>query len=380
MRADPHPMNLQRLTALQEFGIMDTPPETEFSEITDLLADLLEVPVALITFVDNDRQWFKANTGLDFTETPVDQAICAHALLQNDLLEIPDTLEDPRTADNPLCLGPDGVRFYAGQPMVTRAGLPLGSLCVLDRKPRQLSPVQRRLLRVMADQIMRQLELRVALEAQNVLQSEADHRVKNSLQSMSAIVRIYTRTVRDGAALEALGAIQRRIDAVAALHEELQNDDGSASVDSAAYLTRVMNLLQESAPANISFRTRFAPAMLRSDQAANLAMIISEFTANSIKHAFPDGIEGEISVHLDLTETGFFRLECADNGVGQETDDQPRSRTSGIGLSLVSAAAASLGGTDTTELTTDGSRLVLEFHDDRMEDAPTQEPLLSDRK
>ena len=363
MRADLHPLNADRLDTLRDLDILDTPEETEFNEIVELASQICGTPISLISLVDEDRQWFKARVGFDRPETSLDESICSHAILNGDLFEINDLQADERTKDNPLCVGENKVRFYAGAPLVASNGLPLGTLCVLDNKPLVLTDLQRQALKVLSRQVIKQLELRIALRNQAILQAEADHRVKNSLQSMSAIVRIYTRRITDSTALEALGAIQRRIDAVAALHQELQGTDGRDTIDAATYLDRVMTLLQETAPENVSFRSDFAAIVMRSDQAANLAMIISEFVANSIKHAFPDGMPGEITVSLSVIEPGQYRLECADNGVGVETDKKPTTRTEGIGLSLVNAAVSSLGGNSDASLTEDGSRLTLDFSD-----------------
>jgi two-component sensor histidine kinase len=210
---------------------------------------------------------------------------------------------------------------------------------------------------------MKQIELRKAVENQKALQAEADHRVKNSLQSMSAIVRIYARTVTDDAARDALAAIQRRIDAVAALHEQLQGQNGRDTVDTDAYLTSIVSHLRDMTPPNVHIDAEFAPVILRSSHAANLAMIISEFVANSIKHAFPDSREGRITVRVEVVSPNTYRLECRDNGIGAQSSQPSPSRTQGIGLSLVSAAAANLSGQTQTDLTADGSHLVLEFRD-----------------
>jgi len=361
MRADLHPLNAERLDTLHGFDILDTPEETEFNEIVELASQICGTPISLISLVDEDRQWFKASVGFERPETSLEESICSHAILDSDILEINDLKADDRTADNPLCVGEEQVRFYAGAPLIASNGLPMGTLCVLDTKPLELNDFQRQALRVLSRQVMKQLELRIALRNQSILQAEADHRVKNSLQSMSAIVRIYTRKITDPTALEALGAIQRRIDAVAELHQELQGTEGRDTINAATYLERVLNLLQETAPENVSFRSDFAAIVMRSDQAANLAMIISEFVANSIKHAFPNGMPGEISIRLSVVDPGQYRLECGDNGIGQQTSKEPTTRTEGIGLSLVNAAVSSLGGNSEASLTGDGSSLILDF-------------------
>jgi len=368
MRAAPHPQNAQRLELLEGYGILNTGPELDFDEIVALASEICDAPITLVSLVEEDRQWFKAETGFGQSETPIDQAICAHTILQDEILEIPDTQADPRTRDNPLCIGDEAARFYAGAPLIAHEGMAIGSLCVLDNKPRVLTPLQRKTLKVLSRQVMKLIEQRKLLHTQKTLQAEADHRVKNSLQSMSAIVRVYARTITDEAALEALGAIQRRIDAVAALHQELQGHDGRDTVDTNAYLSSVMSHLRDTAPANVTMDGDFASIILRSSHAANLAMIISEFVANSIKHAFPDDREGAITIALSIEGPSTYRLVCRDNGIGANAPQTAKTRTQGIGLSLVSAAASNLSGKTQSDLTPDGSHLVLEFQDQTVAD------------
>lgn len=363
MRAALHPLNAERLATLRDYDILDTEKEDDFTEIVELASQICGTKISLISLVDENRQWFKAAVGMDATETPIEQSICSHAILNGDMFEIEDTQADPRTADNPLCIGDEALRFYAGAPLIAQNGLPLGTLCVLDTKPIQLTDFQRNALKVLSRQVMKQLELRIALRNQAILQAEADHRVKNSLLAMSATIRVYTRSVKDPAALEALDAIQRRIDAVAALHKAMQGSEGRDTIDVASYLEQIMTLLRDSTPEHISFRSAFADILMRSDQAANLAMIVSEFVANSVKHGFPDGKRGQVSVTLSVIESGEYRLECLDDGVGSAGAEGPNTRAEGIGLSLVSAAVSNLGGQSDAKLTPNGSRLVIDFGD-----------------
>jgi len=157
------PVNeVARLAALNRYGVLDTPAEQAFDDITTVAAALCDVPIAAITLVDEHRQWFKADVGLgDTTETPRSVAFCAHAILEPDqILEVPDALDDPRFARNPLVLGEPNIRFYAGAPLVSPDGQALGTLCVIDRVPRQLSARERHALASLARQVVAQLELR----------------------------------------------------------------------------------------------------------------------------------------------------------------------------------------------------------------------------
>ena len=150
----------QRLRALRRFAVLDAPADPHFDRIADLASEVLGMPIALVSLVDQDRQWFLARHGLEVQETPRTMAFCAHAIAQQELMEVPDALDDARFNTNPLVVDAPKVRFYAGVPLHTEDGYNLGTLCVIDRKPRVLDPHQRVMLQLMADLVMRELELR----------------------------------------------------------------------------------------------------------------------------------------------------------------------------------------------------------------------------
>jgi len=160
MEASRHIAEDRRVAALQAYGILDTPREDEFDAIVKVVSTICGTPISVINLIDRERQWFKAEVGLGVRETPLPASICAHAILQPGLCIVPDTREDRRFADNPLVTGKPHLRFYAGALLETPDGLPLGTICVLDYRPRQLDDSQQALLRLMAQQIMKLIELR----------------------------------------------------------------------------------------------------------------------------------------------------------------------------------------------------------------------------
>ena len=146
-----------RIAELRSFGILDSPAEEDFDALVQLAAHLCDTPMALITLVDDQRQWFKARVGMEMRQTSLADAFCTHALSGPGLLTVPDARRDPRFARNPMVAGTPWVRFYAGAPLVTPSGAVLGTLCVLDRRPRELSALQHRQLTQLAGQVMAQL-------------------------------------------------------------------------------------------------------------------------------------------------------------------------------------------------------------------------------
>ena len=187
-----------RLAALQGYAILDTPREPEFDDVARLAADIFDAPIAVVNLIAEGRQWFKAEVGIGADELPLDVSICAHAILQPGIFVVPDTTLDSRFRENPLVTGEPGLRFYAGALLETPEGLPLGTVCVLDTKPRPgISERERLTLEVLARQVMTQLELRRAVA----------ERERRSRQMQSDIER--HREV--GAALQ---ETSRRLDAV----------------------------------------------------------------------------------------------------------------------------------------------------------------------
>ncbi|MCA3693750.1 ATP-binding protein [Aquidulcibacter sp.] len=198
--AAPKPHNeAQRLAELVDFAVLDTLPDPSLDVIVALASSILDVPIALVSLVDAERQWFKARVGLDACETDRESAFCAHAILDDEPLIVPNALEDPRFATNPLVVGDPKIRAYFGFPLIVGPDLRLGTLCAIDQKPRSITPAQIQHMKALAKIVVSQLEItrstRDALalaEANEALNREADH-ARVILETMSEGVLIKNR-------------------------------------------------------------------------------------------------------------------------------------------------------------------------------------------
>jgi len=174
----------ERLRALHAYAVLDTDPELLLDDLTDLAAQICEVPIALISLVDSNRQWFKSRIGLDSAETPREHSFCAHAITGDDAFLVPDASADPRFADNPLVVGGPEIRFYAGAPLRTPGGRRIGTLCAIDRRPRNLTSEQVDALERLARQAVAHFEARVRVRELAAV-AEREHAVRRAAEAAS---------------------------------------------------------------------------------------------------------------------------------------------------------------------------------------------------
>jgi two-component sensor histidine kinase len=350
LEAALHHAEEQRISALRSYGILDSPREAEFDDIVRIVSAICETPISVINLIDHGRQWFKAEVGLGVRETPLPASICAHAILQPGLFVVPDTLQDRRFSDNPLVVGDPRLRFYAGALLETGEGLPLGTICVLDYKPRQLNETQQDLLRVMASQIMKLFELRrrnaeehsarkqaEALATENAtLAREGDHRVMNSLNLVSAVLALQSRASSNPEVKVQIGDAQRRVQAIATVHQQLHLAGSLEFIEIKDFLASLCDNLKQTAPACItSIDTHLDRASIRSDQASTMGLIAAELLANSFKHAYPGDARGPVSVGFS-SDKQHWRLKVSDQGVGLPDGFDPNVGQS-VGMRVIVA-------------------------------------------
>ncbi len=318
---EDEPAEDRRLAALHAYGMLDTPRESDFDEIARIAADVCETPIALVSLVDANRQFFKAEVGLGVRETPLETSFCGHAILAEDMMIVPDALEDPRFRHNPLVTGAPGLRFYAGILLKTADGLPIGTLCVLDHVPRTLGEDQIRMLKFLARQAMAQLDLRRALSdqaraleaARAEQQRRADlvremtHRMKNTLALAQSIVRQSFRTATSLDACQE--AIAGRLIALGSAQGALTEISGPANV---------AEVVPAALAAHRTGEGRFAwsgPAIqLGSPQVLGLSLAIHELATNAVKYGALSEDTGRVGIVWSEPGPGRFRFEWTESG------------------------------------------------------------------
>lgn len=212
----------ERLAELRGYRILDTLAEQAYDDITYLASLICDCPIALVSLVDKDRQWFKSKVGLEVSETSRDLAFCAHAILDpSDLLVVPDARLDRRFAANPLVVDEPSIRFYAGAPLVTSTGNALGTLCVIDQEPRELEEDQERALQALSRLVMNQLELRRTVAELN-RHSEKQRQYEKQLMEYQRELERSNELLEDQSSTDALTGLHNRRAFVARIEEEAE--------------------------------------------------------------------------------------------------------------------------------------------------------------
>lgn len=340
----------ERLAAVRRYDILDSPPDGAFDRITALAARRFGVPIAIISIVDEDRVWFKSHHGLDVEQIDRELGLCASAILGDTPYLIEDARKDPRSLANPLVAGDFGLRFYAAVPLTTDDGHNLGTLCVIDKEPRPVEPDQIEDLKDLASIVMDQLELglssRRAVGKANLMAKEIDHRVMNSLQFVSGLLAMQSRSPDVGEAAAHLELAAHRVSAVAQVHRHFYAD-AADEVSCVAYLRRLCEDL-----ASILGREVVVEGdgdMVPATSIQPIGLITNELVTNAAKHG-----AGRIDVAFRVA-AGVNRLIVCDEGSGLIDGFDPHSSTAGLGMRVITTLVKQLRGTLDAGPRTDGT-------------------------
>lgn len=381
-----HPKESERIAALESYGILDTPRERDFDEIASLAASICKTPIAVVNFIDRQRQFFKAEVGLGVRETPLETSFCGHALLEEEVLIVPDTREDDRFRNNPLVQGEPHLRFYGGVLLVTADNLPIGTVCVLDYEPRELEETQLAGLKVLATHAMTLLNLRLkiaelddALTFRKRVLDTVSHDLRNPLGSIA--MNATTLVDYPGQSPERVAEIASSIRSASGQMLTLVGD----LLDHDALLRNTLRMriaIHDAAALIREFEKIFLPILedknirwtcelpadptLISCDPDRFRQILYNLCGNALKFSQPGS---EIRLKL-TTRDDFAEISVEDTGPGVSSEmaerifdafEQGNSHGAGVGLglSIVRALVGNQGGTVRYDQEyTDGARFL----------------------
>lgn len=327
------------MAAVRRYDILDTPPDGAFDRITALAARRFGVPISIISIVDEDRIWFKSRYGVPVEQIGRDPGLCASAILTNDPHILTDARVDPRSLANPLVAGDFGLRFYAGVPLTTSDGHNLGTLCIIDKEPRPIDDAQIADLKDLASVVMDQMELQLAarraVSQAELMAKEIDHRVMNSLQFVSSLLSMQSRSPEVGEAARHLKMAANRVAAVAQVHRHF-TVEGTDVTSSIGFLRKFCSDLESVLGQPISVNGDEGDVPTTAIQP--IGLLVNELVTNAAKH-------GEGPIEVDYSVTGdAHKLSVCNAGPSLPADfDIAEARTS-LGMRVASVLAGQLGG------------------------------------
>ena len=382
--AEKYILEEERIKLLESYSILDTLPEIEYDNLTMIASQICGTPIALITFLDEERQWFKSHTGLDISETPRDYSFCAYAINDpENIFIIPDARNDVRFHDNPIVVGQENVIFYAGVPLTNEDGMPLGAICVIDHKPKVLTPAQIRSLKVLSVQTMKLLESRLkklqlektleALEKKNQELERfayiAAHDLKSPLANISGLSDVFIdnyNKIIDEEGREIIQLIKTSSSKLGEMIDSLLADSKSniltkenkSKISISVLEIELSNLFIFKNNCSITFKSNVSFLFINKTA---IEQILINLVTNAIKYNDKENIEIEIEI---IEESDCYKIAVCDNGPGilkefhkvifdifevVSTVDRYGVKGNGIGLATVKKIVEAFDGTINVE-------------------------------
>lgn len=330
----------QRMAAVKRYDILDTPPDGSFDRITAIAARRFSVPISIISIVDHDRIWFKSHHGVTVEQVGREPGLCASAILSPKPYILMDAKADPRSLANPLVAGAFGLRFYVGVPLRTNDGYNLGTLCIMDKEARPIDQCQIDELEDLASVVMDQMELRLsarqAVSRAEIMAREIDHRVMNSLQFISGLLAMQSRTPDVTAvAASQLQMAANRVAAVARVHRNFYSD-AAAEVSCITFMRRLCADLSSIVGKHINVHGD--EGNVPTTHIQPIGLLVNELVTNAAKHSV-----GKIDVNYRIRDE-IHELHVCDDGEGLPAGFDPDQCVTGLGMRVVTILTKQLGG------------------------------------
>jgi two-component sensor histidine kinase len=331
------------MLAVKRYDILDTPPDGVFDRVTALAARRFNVPISIVSIVDNDRIWFKSHHGLSVNQIGREPGLCASAILSPEPHILLDASVDPRSLANPLVASDFGLRFYVGVPLRTSDGFNLGTLCIIDKEPRPIDQAQIDELKDLAALVMDQMELRlsarIAVEQARILAREIDHRVMNSLQFISGMLSMQSRSASPTDAAAQLKTAADRVAAVARVHRHFYAEKATETVSCVTFIKRLCADLSNILESEISVEGD--EGGIPTTLIQPIGLLVNELVTNAAKHG-----AGKIDVSYRGGGRGHTLVVC-DHGSGLPSDFDLENTETGLGMKVIRLLAQQLRGTIT---------------------------------
>lgn len=346
----------ERVREIASFALDDWGGDARFDAIVELLRDLCGVPIALVSLVEGERQRFLGKTGIDATETPRSMSFCAHAMLLPEIMVVPDATLDPRFADNPLVTGDPRIRFYAGAPLVSPSGVPLGALCVIDSAPREgLTPIQAQTLRVLAASVVAVLDARREAEARTLIARELAHRIKNLFSVISGLASFSSR---EPDAEKGWEVLQERLVALSSAHDLVLSSTSAESGGGLSMHGVIGRIFAPYALSGERVRIDGPDIHLKARDTTGIALVLHEMATNAVKYGALAQQDGLVDIEIRLSESE-VELDWRERAA---TRADPVQRDSGFGTRLVDTVITrQLMGSITRNWDGDGLTVQLRF-------------------
>ena len=331
----------ERLAALKRYQILDTLPEMDFDDFTKLASHICGTPIALISLVDESRQWFKSAVGLDAKETPRDVAFCSHAILQDDIFVVPDSFKDDRFHDNPLAVEAPYVRSYAGVPLSTPSGHKIGTLCVIDSNPRDFSEQQKQALKALARQVVNQMELRLKLkDTEDTIKSKVlflatmSHEIRTPLNGILGCANLLVDNIEKPSNKELAQAIAGCGETLLTIVNDILDfsklESGNMEIEDEVFdlhqaIKQVINLFNSQASKkaitiNYDYHDN-VPKVVYSD-ITRIRQILSNLISNAIKFTESGNIDIDVHAKKEKHQRYEIQFSIKDNGIGVSKEDK----------------------------------------------------------